>query len=156
MNCAKEKDIIRWFGNQASFSLPTCIRLDGFGHFDSHTIFVKVPTQEAIINLVNQLKSKFSSKLKSFKGHPPYFSNNLHITVARRTNIQQFNGAWLLYEKAGFQASFYATEMLLLRRPVFCTASNELQLIQNNYEEVAKFPFEGKSNFGIQTLLPIN
>ncbi|WP_345950271.1 2'-5' RNA ligase family protein [Mucilaginibacter sp. PAMB04274] len=144
-----EEAIIRGFRNQASVVSPIHVGLKGFGKFNSHTVYVNVATPKPIMDLVSNLKVKFADKLKLVDSLKPYFINKLHITIARGMSPQQCEEVWAAYEKEAFNATFYATEMLLLRRPVVLSNTGYFESA-GRYQKVAELPFEGKNSLGTQ------
>ncbi len=110
--------IINCLDKFAKFVQPIPIELNGFGQFQSHTIFVKPVSPYAIIQLVKDMRTKFQRLLKHAVNIKPDFITAPHITISRSMTAAQFENAWAVWEKETYSASFVANEMTLLRRAV--------------------------------------
>jgi len=100
-----------------SMSLPPCmITLDGFDSYPSHTIYIKVQTQEPVKAISRKLREAQSS-MTIDKENKPHFLNEPHIAIARKLLPWQYEKAWIAYQQQPFHASFMADKLLFLKRP---------------------------------------
>ena len=94
---------------------PFKVELKDFSSFPSHTIYINVETQQAIKNLVKEIKP-VQRLMKPDKEHNPHFIDDPHITIARKLLPWQYEQGWKEYSKKHFTGRFIADSMLLLKR----------------------------------------
>lgn len=94
---------------------PFRLELDGFGGFPSHTIFIRVKTQEPVKAIGKKLRQA-QSLMTINKDNKPHFLNEPHIAVARKLLPWQYEKGWQEFEQRHFTASFIAEELLFLKR----------------------------------------
>lgn len=100
-----------------SLSLPAFkVDLDGFDSYPSHTIYIKVQTQEAVKAIAKKLKEA-QSLMTINKENKPHFLNEPHIAIGRKLLPWQYEKGWPEYQQKHFHASFIADQLLLLKRP---------------------------------------
>lgn len=92
------------------------LELDGFGSFPSHTIYIKVQTQEAVKMISRKLRSA-QSLMTINKENKPLFLHEPHIAIARKLLPWQYEKGWQEYSGRHFHASFIADQLLFLKRP---------------------------------------
>lgn len=90
--------------------------LDGFGSFPSHTIYIKVQTQEPVKAIAKKLRAA-QSLMTINKENKPHFLNEPHIAIARKLLPWQYEKGWLGYATRHFHGSFIAGQLLFLKRP---------------------------------------
>ncbi|HEU0226956.1 MAG TPA: 2'-5' RNA ligase family protein [Arachidicoccus soli] len=137
-----ESLLVRRICNYAQSVSSFNIRINGFGSFPSHTIYIKVQTKNEIIQLVKNLR-ELQLPLKFDKDHKPHFITEPHITIARKLLPWQYEKGWLEWSHLDFSASFMTNDMVLLKR------KDE----RSKYQIVAYFPFEGKRQTIQQTFM---
>lgn len=99
-----------------SSSLPSFkVDLDGFDSSPSHTIYIKVQTQEPVKAIAKKLKAAHSLMTIN-KENKPHFLNEPHIAIARKLLPWQYEKGWLEYQQKHFHASFIADQLLFLKR----------------------------------------
>jgi 2'-5' RNA ligase len=91
------------------------VTLKDFGNFPTHTLYIQVQTQDSIRTLVRELKQA-QSLLKTDKFNKPYFTDEPHLTIARKLLPWQHEKGWLEMSNSHFTGSFIASEVVLLRR----------------------------------------
>ncbi len=92
------------------------VDLEGFGSYPSHTIYIKVQTQEPIKAIAKKLKQA-QSLMTINKENKPHFLNEPHIAIARKLLPWQYEKGWLEYSNNHFKASFIAEQLLFMKRP---------------------------------------
>ncbi|HEX6915063.1 MAG TPA: 2'-5' RNA ligase family protein [Chitinophagaceae bacterium] len=99
-----------------AMSLPAFkIDLDGFGSYPSHTIFLKVVTQEPVKAIAKKLREA-QSLMRISNEHRPLFMNEPHIAIARKLLPWQYEKGWQQYAGSPFHGSFVASKLLFLKR----------------------------------------
>jgi len=99
-----------------SMALPAFkVDLDGFGSFPSHTIYVKVQTQEPVKAIAKKMRAA-QSLMTINKDNKPHFLNEPHIAIARKLLPWQYEKGWLEYLNRHFHGSFIADQLLFLKR----------------------------------------
>jgi len=124
------------------------VDLKGFGRFSRHTIFTKVCQQQEIIKIILGLKSFINEDTYPFK-FIPYFSSKPHLTIAKQMTEQQFERGWEDFKRKSYSDSFYAKDMLLLKRDF----DDEQVRHKGSYKHVELFNFKIGSRYGRQTVL---
>jgi 2'-5' RNA ligase len=100
-----------------AMSLPAFkVDLDGFGSYPSHTIYIKVQTQEPIKAIAKKLKEA-QSLMTINKENKPHFLNEPHIAISRKLLPWQYEKGWLEYSNRHFHGSFIADQLLFMKRP---------------------------------------
>ncbi len=100
-----------------AMSLPSFkVDLDGFGSYPSHTIFIRVQTQEPVKAIAKKLKEA-QALMTINKENKPHFLNEPHIAIARKLLPWQYEKGWLEYANRHFHGSFIAGQLLFLKRP---------------------------------------
>lgn len=92
------------------------VDLDDFGSYPSHTIYIKVQTQEPIKAIAKKLKEA-QPLMTINKENKPHFLNEPHIAIARKLLPWQYEKGWLEYSNKHFHASFMADQLLFMKRP---------------------------------------
>lgn len=92
------------------------IDLEDFGSFPSHTIYIKVKTQEPVKAIARKLKEA-QALMTINKDNKPHFMNEPHIAIARKLLPWQYEKGWLEYSNLHFKGSFIANELLFLKKP---------------------------------------
>ncbi len=111
-----------------SLTLPSFkVDLDGFDSYPSHTIYIKVKTQEPIKAIAKKMKEA-QSLMTINKENKPHFLNEPHIAIARKLLPWQYEKGWLEYSNLHFHASFMADHLLFLKRS---NGSKSWQLIDS-------------------------
>ena len=93
------------------------IKLNDYGSFPSHTIFINIESQLQVRNLVTQLKS-VERILNLDKENKAHFFDHFYISVATKLLPWQYEKAWLEYSKAHFAGSFMVDGLTILKRKV--------------------------------------
>jgi 2'-5' RNA ligase len=140
-----EKQFIYYFERFSKSINPFDIQLNGFGQFPPNTIYVNVLTKEPIINIVKNMKIKFSGFLRPTKHQKPFFILNPHLTIARRMLESQYYRAWEEWKDTEYISTFRANEMILLKR----------KITGGKCETIARFPFEGNGMSDVQLMLQL-
>lgn len=92
------------------------VDLDGFGSYPSHTVYIKVKTQEPVKAIAKKLREA-QSLMTINKENKPHFLNEPHIAIARKLLPWQYEKGWLEYANKHFHASFMADQLLFMKRP---------------------------------------
>lgn len=92
------------------------VELDGFGSFPSHTIYIKVQTQEPVKAIAKKLREA-QSLMTINKENKPHFLNEPHIAIARKLLPWQYEKGWTEYSTRHFHSSFIADQLLFMKRP---------------------------------------
>ncbi len=99
-----------------AMSLPAFkVDLEDFGSFPSHTIYIKVKTQEPIKAIAKKLKEA-QTLMTINKDNKPHFMSEPHIAIARKLLPWQYEKGWLEYSNSHFKGSFIADQLLFLKR----------------------------------------
>lgn len=99
-----------WAGKNQVFN----VSLDGFDHFESRVIFIRIVDHEPIrvlhSNLVAELMRDFFSEIKTSKRFHP------HMTIATRDlTTHAFYRAWSEFKERRFNESFIAQSVVLFK-----------------------------------------
>lgn len=94
---------------------PVKVDLDGFGSYPSHTIFIRVQTQDPVKAIARKLRQA-QSLMTINKENKPQFLNEPHIAIARKLLPWQYEKGWAAYQSRHFHASFIADHLLFLKR----------------------------------------
>jgi len=137
-----EKKIFESFERTTAAMAPYKVHVNGFGHFETHTVFAKV-TQESTAVMAEHMKKKSSAIIQTQIRQKPYFIKEPHLTIARGMTPEQFSLTWAMLKGSPLVSSFMAYEMTLLRRDVR----------GGKYEVIKKFPFTGNYTVGNQLTL---
>lgn len=119
---------------------PFPVKLEGFGQFPPHTIYLDLAERETIVALVKNIRAKFQRILRISEQLKPNFTLKPHLTIARGVTEEQYEKIWPVYQKEYFSESFTANEMILLKRE---TDPFTLKPV-SKYRTVHHFPFLGK------------
>ena len=111
-----EEKIYKSLKQIAMASGPFKVELNGFGSLPSHTIYIKVESQQTIKNFIKEIKS-VQQVMKAGKENKPYFIENPFIPVARRLLPWQYEKGWLDYRNRDFTGRFMADSVFLLKQP---------------------------------------
>ncbi len=96
---------------------PFKVELKDFGSFPSHTIYINIETKQQVQNLIRELKPA-QQLLTLNKENKPHFTDNPHLTVARKLVPWQYEQGWQEYSQRHFTGRFIADSMLLIKRRV--------------------------------------
>lgn len=110
-NTAFEEQLVSRIDDVVKFHSTFEMKLKGFNHFRTHTIYINVETEAPIINLVRSLHSTLSL--------PPsqsFFAWKPHVTIAKGLSEEMFSKAMPEFENKKFETSFLATNILLMKR----------------------------------------
>ncbi|MDF3076644.1 MAG: hypothetical protein K0S09_533 [Sphingobacteriaceae bacterium] len=100
-----------------SFS-PMVVNMNGFGQFNSHTLFVNVDSRDPIAEIVKNIRSRFGRLLKGYDKLSPIYTLKPHITIAKQMSKEQHAAAWAEWKEKDFTDTFVADQIILLRRQV--------------------------------------
>ncbi len=138
----KEEKAVEKMGRIASRNSPFAVVLKDFGSFPTHTIYINISTQTAIVELGKQLREA-QALMTLNKDNKPHFLSEPHLTIARKLKPWQYEKGWLEYSNTPFTGMFIADHLLLLKRKVGI----------KKYEVLKKFELKGEpctENKGIQ------
>jgi 2'-5' RNA ligase len=90
--------------------------LDGFGSYPSHTIYIKVQTQEPVKAIGRKFREA-QSLMTINKENKPHFLAEPHIAIARKLLPWQYEKGWQEYAGRHFHGSFIADQLLFMKRP---------------------------------------
>ena len=110
-NTAFEDQLVYKIDEVVKFHSTFNIRLNGFNHFRTHTIYINVEPGAPIVNLVRSLHSTLSL--------PPsqsFFAWKPHVTIAKGLDENKFNEAMPEFETKKFDAEFITESILLMKR----------------------------------------
>ena len=107
---------------------PFKVELNGFGSLPSHTIYIKVQSQQTIKNFVKEIKT-VQHLMKADKENKPYFIENCFITVARKLLPWQYEEGWLVYQNRDFTGRFMADSVFLLKQAISRKAFSDMSAI---------------------------
>jgi 2'-5' RNA ligase len=137
-----EERLTSYFEIFAKSVKPFRVEINGFDHFETHTIFLNIISKEPIVRLMKDIRTRYRRFMMVDKGFPPFFpTSRPHMTVVRGLSPEQFELAWPEYEKKEFTAFFEVSEMVLLAREF---------LSQANYQVVRRITFAGTKDENIQ------
>jgi 2'-5' RNA ligase len=136
--------VINYFERFSKHIKPFEIQLCGFDGFANHTVFVNVATKKPIVKIVEDMQTKFSGLLRPLTHSAPHFIFNPHITIARKMSENQYNKAMEEWHNKQFNAVFWASEIVLLKR----------KITGGKCETVTRFRFEGNGSFEEQGIMP--
>jgi 2'-5' RNA ligase len=111
----KEQPLQNKFRMLAMALPPFKLELEGFGSYPSHTIYIKVQTQEP----VNAIAKKFreaQALMTINKENKPHFLTEPHIAIARKLLPWQYEKGWLEYAERHFRSGFIANQLLFMKR----------------------------------------
>lgn len=97
-------------------SKPFRIGLKDFSSLPTHTIYIAGSEKNQYREFVHALKTESQGLLKMDEQHKPNFIPDPNIPVAVKLLPWQYENGWLQYSNAGFNASFIADNIILLRR----------------------------------------
>ena len=90
------------------------LELRDFGSLPSHTIYIKVESQEPIKEI--QLALRDIKALTNIPDHKPHFLNDPFFSLAFKLPSIIYDKAWLEYSQRPFAGSFIANRLLLLKK----------------------------------------
>lgn len=131
----QEREVLERLQTLIAGFTPFQIKLDGFGSFPTHTIYLNVQTKNEVVQLVKGLKY-VQSLLTLSKDSKPHFITEPHLNIARKLQPWQYEKGWLEYSHTSFTASFLVKEVLLLRK----------EIDTKKYYHIATFPLLNKSS----------
>ncbi|HTE27913.1 2'-5' RNA ligase family protein [Flavitalea sp.] len=135
-----EEKVVNMFQYVASFFAPLEIKLQNFGSFPTHSIYIAVDENSPINSLAKNIRSNAKGLLQVNKETKPMIMLQPHIGIVRKLRPDVFEKSWLKYKDATFNSSFIASEMILLRR---LTHYQKWQLVH-------RFSFENRTLPSIQ------
>lgn len=135
-----EEKVVNMFQHVASFFAPLEIKLQNFGSFPTHSIYIAVNENSPIYSLAKNIRSNSKGLLQVNKETKPMIMLQPHIGIVRKLKPDVFEKSWLKYKDATFNSSFVASEMKLLRR---LTHDQKWQLVH-------RFGFENRTLPSIQ------
>jgi 2'-5' RNA ligase len=91
--------VIGRYKHLASAASPFKIYLSGFGHFSTHTIYVKLTDSEEIYDIAKNIKSFTKAVFKKVQDCPPHHMSEPHLTIAKGILEQDFHKAWPVWLK---------------------------------------------------------
>lgn len=110
-NAAFEEQLISGVDEVVKFHSSFDIKLNGFSHFKTHTIYIRVETEAPAVNLVRSLHSTLNLPTSQ-----SFFAWKPHVTIAKGLDEKIFKSAMPDFEKKSFEASFLTTSILLMKR----------------------------------------
>ena len=110
-----ERRFVNRLRNIAMANQSFSIMLDDFGSLPSHTIYLKVQTTNRIMELIKELK-QVNAYIKPNAQTKPHFITEPMVSIAHKLLPWQYEKGWLEYSNTHFNASFMASELLLLKR----------------------------------------
>lgn len=136
---SEEFRIVNCFDKFAKTIYPFDVVLDGFAHFDTHTIYAKLHSSYEMENLVKMMRNKFRALLEASASLKPKFTIQPHLTIAHGMNDAQFEMAWEVWKNEHFLQSFKVQQMILIKREL-----NPKDLMPiGHYKPVQDFMFGG-------------
>lgn len=81
-------------------------------------IYINITSKEPVLNLIKELKRAKRLMIPDRK-YKPRFTTNPHLTIARGLQNWRYEKAWINYQQATFSDNFLASQITLLRRPLF-------------------------------------
>ena len=140
-----EARVLKYLTRFLSSCKPFDLEIDGFDHFLTHTIFLKVNDNDSIKTLVKDIRKKFRKYLMPDEKFPPFFCTTPHLTIARRMAPEQFNKAWPIWQNHELKVSFNVNELVLIKRRFF---------EKDRYRTLESFQLKGLGEDGLQLKLP--
>jgi 2'-5' RNA ligase len=134
--------IVNCFEKFARNVSPFTVTLNGFGNFDTHTIYAKLDSTFEVVEIVKNIRARFKNLLTGSENLKPNFITKSHLTIARGMTQSQYELAWKRWQKEDFLATFKVGEMNLIKRELNPT---DLKPI-GNYKPVQDFIFSGQFN----------
>ena len=112
----KEEKVVNMLQHVASYFAPLEIKLQNFGSFPTHSIYIAVDDSSAIYSLVKNIRSDAKGLLQVNKETKPMIMLQPHIGIVRKLKPDVFEKSWPGYKASTFNSSFVADEMVMLRR----------------------------------------
>lgn len=122
-----EERVLKFFEGFFASLKPFDVEVNGFDHFSTHTIFLKIISKASIVKMVKGIRNKFYKYLTPHGSFPPFFCTEPHLTIARRMRPDQFEKVWPIWENQEFNGSFNVDEVVLIRRRLL--ERNKCQII---------------------------
>ncbi len=130
-----EAAIIQLIVDAAAAYKPFCIRLENYGSFPQHTVYINVAAGETLKNLSADLRYAICQRLIRDTGNrKPHFLTRAHLTMVRRLERGHWYSARRVFRRLSYRSAFTATGMFLLK----WLPEKEA------YREIAQIPFSGR------------
>ena len=109
---------------------PFQVRLENFGGFPSHTVYIPVTSREPILRLVARIRQH--KRMMQSGGKDSYFISEPAMTLFKGLTSLQYEQAMAVFASRHFNAGFTADAMLFLKRKAGSQA----------YQILKRFSFE--------------
>ncbi len=94
----------------AAAASPFKICRSGFGHFSTHTIYVKLTDKKQICDLAKSVKSFTKAVFKRIPNFPPHIVSEPHLTVAKGILEKEFEQFWPTWQAKTIRRNLTLTE----------------------------------------------
>ncbi len=125
---------------------PIMVKINGYGSFPEHSVFLNIKNAAPIKSLQQNLTHFLQSELNFSDQMVGYNTYKPHIMVATKDIRTKFRKIWNDYKSKKFEANFQASSMFLLKHNYI------------NWEIVEEFKFKGigytMDLFGSQQYIP--
>lgn len=113
---SKETNLLEGLAHFAAQHNPVEIKLNNFNVFEPRVIFIDVIKDENLQDLQKQLKRFCKNELNIFNADYKELAFHPHITLAfRDLKKSEFYKAWDEFKEKEFEATFLASELVLLK-----------------------------------------
>lgn len=110
-----EETLIRWMQNIFKTQKSFAVTLTNFSGCAPHSIFIQVADAAPFQQLAKSLQA-LDGFIQASNCPPLYTVYHPHLTIARKLTPQVYHNAMQQYAGRCFQASFIASELVLLKR----------------------------------------
>lgn len=129
-----EETLIRWMQRVCMQLKSFTVALNNYSSFPAHTIYLRVQDHEPFRQLKKQLKVIDEYLISSGVGGV-YWFDRPYITMSDNLSSEQFEKAIVEYAPKTFNASFLASELMLVKRSTkkeTCKLVNRFHLLPAN------------------------
>lgn len=111
----REEIIIEKLRRFAHLQYPIMIKLNGYGAFPEHTVFINIKLSNSLKVLHHQLSKFLKMELNFSDDMIGYNIFRPHITIATKDIKSKFRKIFNEYKPRKFEANFMATSMYLMK-----------------------------------------
>ncbi|MFT4024004.1 MAG: 2'-5' RNA ligase family protein [Flavihumibacter sp.] len=130
-----EEMIIRAISNTAAAYKPFRIRLENYGSFPQHTVYIHVDAGAVLKNLSADLRyAVYHLLIRGIENRRPHFLTRAHLTIIRRMERGHWCSAVRICRRLSYRSAFTATGMYLLK----------WMPEKEAYRQIAQIPFSDR------------
>lgn len=116
----REEILVEKLRRFAHWQYPVMVKINGYGAFPEHSIYLNIKNSNPIKMLHNQLGKFLKSELNFSVDMIGQNAFKPHITVATKDIRSKFRKVWNDYKAKKFEANFMASSMYLLKHNYTC------------------------------------